>query len=68
MLYNSQNSYGFAAGLGITYLGYSVHYAFQGDTDPDVSLGYEHRITVLLELKNLLPKKVVAEERTKEKE
>jgi|GEM_PF-2627204 len=68
MLYSTLGTYGFAAGLGIKYMGYSVQYAFQGDTDPDVSLGYEHRVTLMLELKNLLPKKVKSESAEKKTE
>ncbi|MCI0472583.1 MAG: hypothetical protein L0Y76_03270, partial [Ignavibacteria bacterium] len=68
MLHSSLGTYGFAGGLGIKYLGYCVQYAFQGDTDPDVSLGYEHRITLLLELKNLFPKKMKSEKVNNKKE
>jgi hypothetical protein len=55
-LHNTLESYGFAAGAGVKYLGYSVQYAFKGDTDPDPTLGYAHRISLILELGNLWKK------------
>lgn len=68
MLYNTLDAYGFAAGFGVKYLGYSIQYAFKGDTDPDVSLGYGHRLTLLLELNNLFPKQKRTKEVKKEEE
>lgn len=56
LLYNTLDSYGFAFGAGFKYLGYSVQYAFKGDTDPEVTLGFGHRITVVLELNRLVKK------------
>ncbi len=53
MAYSTLDSYGFAAGAGVKYLGYSVQYAFRGDTDPDVTLGFGHRISIIVELNNL---------------
>jgi len=53
MLYNTRETYGYAAGLGVKYLGYSVQYAFRGDTDPDATLGYGHRVDLILQLMKL---------------
>ena len=53
MYYSTLDSYGWSCGAGFKYLGYSVQYAFRGDTDPDVTLGYGHRISLIIELDNL---------------
>lgn len=52
-LYNSPDTYGVAGGLGIKFLGYAVDYAFKGDTDADVTLGYSHRISLIIDFNNL---------------
>jgi hypothetical protein len=58
MLYTSfKSSYEFNAGLGIKYLGYSINYALNGNTDKDVGLGYSHRIDFQIDLKHLKTKK-----------
>jgi hypothetical protein len=51
--YSTLDSYGFSAGIGVKYLGYCVQYAFRGDSDPDVTLGYGHRLSLILELTRL---------------
>ena len=53
VLYNTRETYGYAAGLGVKYLGYSVQYAFKGDTDPEATLGYGHRVDLILQLMKL---------------
>ncbi|MBN1757436.1 MAG: hypothetical protein JW863_03910 [Chitinispirillaceae bacterium] len=52
-VYSSLPYYGFAAGVGIKFLGYSLQYAFKGDTDTELGLGYSHRADVILELTRL---------------
>ena len=47
-LYNTRGIYGYAAGLGVRYLGYGLNYAFKGDTDPELTLGYSHRIAIII--------------------
>jgi hypothetical protein len=51
--YSSLPYYGFAAGIGIKFLGYSLQYAFKGDTNTELGLGYSHRADVVLELTRL---------------
>ncbi len=53
VLHNTRQTYGYAAGLGVKYLGYSVQYAFKGDTDPEATLGYGHRVDLILQLMKL---------------
>jgi hypothetical protein len=53
MYHSTLDSYGWACGGGFKYLGYEVQYAFRGDTDPDMTLGYGHRISIIIELDNL---------------
>jgi hypothetical protein len=55
-LYNTLETHGWSAGLGATYLGYSVQYAFKGDTDLEAALGFSHRVDLILQLNNLVPK------------
>jgi hypothetical protein len=43
----------FAFGGGFSYLGYSVQYAFGGTSERDYTLGYGHRISLIIELNRL---------------
>ncbi|MBN1604545.1 MAG: PorV/PorQ family protein [Chitinispirillaceae bacterium] len=52
-LHNTIGNYSFSGGFGFTWLGYSLQYAFMGATDRDASLGYGHRICLVLQLDRL---------------
>jgi hypothetical protein len=52
-LYSTLGSVGFAAGLGLKFMGYAVQYAFRGESDRDVTLGYQHRISLVVDFSNL---------------
>jgi hypothetical protein len=52
--YNSINTHGFALGFGFKYRSYSLQYAFRGDTNRDVSLGYGHRLSLIVGLGDLI--------------
>jgi hypothetical protein len=54
ILYNSRNSYGYSAGLGVRFQGYALQYAFTGANDPTVTLGYQHRIDLVIDLSRLV--------------
>jgi hypothetical protein len=56
MVYSTGDNIGYAAGIGVKYLGYSLQYGFRGDTDTEASLGYGHRVTLVVELESLLKK------------
>ena len=47
-------SYGYAAGFGATYHGISIQYAFAGQTDADVGLGYSHRADIIIDIAQLV--------------
>jgi hypothetical protein len=58
LIYTSfKSTYEINAGLGIKYLGYSINYAFDGNTDKSVGLGYSHRIDFQIDLKHLKTEK-----------
>lgn len=52
--YNSIDTYSFAIGFGVKYRSYSLQYALRGDTNGDVSLGYGHRISIIIGLGDLI--------------
>ncbi len=54
MRYNSIDTYSFAVGGGFKYRSYSLQYALRGDTNGDVSLGYGHRISIILGFGDLI--------------
>jgi hypothetical protein len=49
------DTYTFSAGAGFRWLGYALQYAFMGETDRTIALGYGHRISLILELDRLFP-------------
>ena len=55
--YNSSDTYVFAFGAGCKFRSYSLQYAFKGDTNNEVSLGYGHRISIIIGLSDLIKKK-----------
>ena len=55
--YNSIDNYAFAFGAGCKFRSYSLQYAFRGDTNDDVSLGYGHRISIVIGLNDLIKKR-----------
>ncbi|MBN2035964.1 MAG: hypothetical protein JW768_04410 [Chitinispirillaceae bacterium] len=54
LVYSTTDNIGYAAGMGIKYLGYSLQYGFKGDVDDEAGLGYGHRVTLVVELEHLL--------------
>jgi hypothetical protein len=54
MVYTTSDNIGYAAGIGVKYAGYSLQYAFKGDTEPEAGLGYSHRVDLILELDRLM--------------
>ena len=54
LVYATSENLAYAAGLGVKYGGYSLQYGFKGDTDTETSLGYGHRVTLVVELDQLL--------------
>jgi hypothetical protein len=66
LLYNTAESYGYACGIGVKYLGYSIQYAFKGDTERDRGLGFGHRVSLILELDRLWRKQNRSEGASKE--
>lgn len=57
LVYSTSDNIGYAAGIGVKYSGYSLQYGFRGDTDTETSLGYGHRVTLVVELEQLLRSK-----------
>ncbi|MFP4013345.1 MAG: hypothetical protein ACLFVQ_04615 [Chitinispirillaceae bacterium] len=45
-------NYGFAAGLGVRYSSCAFNYAFSGDTESDLTLGYGHRVSLIVQFSN----------------
>jgi hypothetical protein len=54
MVFATSDNIGYAAGIGVKYTGYSLQYGFKGDTDDEAGLGYGHRVTLVVELGQLL--------------
>ena len=54
MLYSTLDTYGYTAGIGMKISGISLQYAFKGDTDPEVALGYGHRISLIIGVNTLM--------------
>lgn len=54
MIHNTLDTYGYTAGIGMKFKGISIQYAFRGDTDPEVALGYGHRISLIIGLNTLM--------------
>jgi hypothetical protein len=57
LVYSLSDNIGYAAGIGVKYAEYSLQYGFRGDTDTEESLGYGHRVTLVVELERLLKMK-----------
>ncbi len=53
---NSRDVTAYTGGIGIGFRGVAVEYAYQYNTDPDLSLGQSHRFTLELRLGDLLNK------------
>jgi hypothetical protein len=53
-LYEIIKNYRYSAGCGIKWQAYSLQYAFIGDTESDYSLGYTHRIDLLVDIGKII--------------
>jgi hypothetical protein len=49
-LYSLVKTYGYSAGLGVVWQAYGLQYAFRGGTDMNYTLGYTHRIDLVVEI------------------
>ena len=63
MAYNSLNSYGLAFGAGIAFSGYSFQYAYKGAANNDLSIGGEHRLSLVLNLTDFYRKTRIASDK-----
>ena len=59
-LYNSFHTYGYSFGAGFKYKEQTVEYAFQGRTNSDVSIGWEHHLSLILNLSGAVKRSRVA--------
>ncbi len=57
MINNTLGNYGYMAGFGMKFSGISIQYAFKGDTDPEVALGYGHRLSLIIGINSLIKMK-----------
>jgi hypothetical protein len=63
-LYNSFRTYGYSFGTGFKYKEQTVEYAFQGRTHSDVSIGWEHHLSLIFNLSGAVKRSRIALDET----
>jgi hypothetical protein len=59
-LHNSFHTYGYAFGAGLKYKEQTVEYAFEGRTNSDVSIGWRHHLSLILNLSGAVKRSRIA--------